>query len=91
MVPPPPQQNWVTLNTDGCYNKEGNQAGGGGILREHTEKWLGSFSTRLGTCSTVEAKLWALIHSLRLALINKSIQYLVVEINSVSLHVDHKT
>ena len=65
----PLQQNWVTLNTEGCYQKESNQAGGDGILR-------------LGICFAVEAKLWALIHGLRLAL-NKSIQYLVGEIDSL--------
>ena len=83
----PLQQNWVTLNTEGCYQKESNQAGGDGILRNHNGKWLGGFSIRLGICFAVEAKLWALIHGLRLAL-NKSIPYLEL---SVSLHVDHKT
>ena len=36
----PPPQGWVTLNTDGCYKKSINQAGGGGIFKKHRVHWI---------------------------------------------------
>ena len=36
----PPSSGWVALNTDGCCKLSNNQAGGGGIIRDHAGKWI---------------------------------------------------
>ena len=79
---PPTVELGCSFNTDDCYQKESNLARGGSILTDYTGNWLCGFSVILGTCSAVEAELWALIHGLRLVW-EKSIQCLVVEINSL--------
>ncbi|XVE68928.1 hypothetical protein DITRI_Ditri09bG0109300 [Diplodiscus trichospermus] len=43
-----PQQAFVKFNVDGSSLGKPGQAGIGGILREHTAKWLIVFSTAIG-------------------------------------------
>ena len=91
-------QVWITQSTDGCFKSSSSQAWGGGggggggaggwgrgLLRDHEGRWLDGFSTRFGTCSMVEAELWALIHGLRIAW-ERGISQLVVEIDSLLVH-----
>ena len=65
LVPPPPS--CVLLNTDGSFNLVGNQAGRGGVLRDHRGSLLCGFSVRKDVSSAVVAELWGLFHGLMLA------------------------
>ena len=79
-----PQEGWVKLNTDSCCRGDTNHAAGGGVLRNCSDDWLGGFSVRIGECSVVEAKIWALIYGLRLAWA-KGIKFLSIEIDSLQV------
>ena len=57
----PPCQGWTMLNSDGCTKRKFNQAGGGGLLRDHQGRWICGFSASFGRCLANEAELWALI------------------------------
>ena len=47
--------------------------------------WICGFSVLLGTCITIEAEIWALVHGLRMAW-EKGIRRLVVEMDSMLVH-----
>ena len=71
----------MTLNTNGCLKMENNQAGGGGLLRDHSGIWINGFSIHLGMCSIVKAELWALLYGLNLVW-NRGVHLLEVEVDS---------
>ena len=63
---------------------ENNQAGGG-LLRDHSGRWICGFSVHLGMCSMVEAEFWTLIHGLNLSW-NRGVHLLEVEVDSLLVH-----
>ena len=77
-------QGWLKLHIDGRSSRLSSRAGGGGLLRDCDGNWLGGFSTYLGTCSTKEAELWALILGLRLDW-EKNAKFLQVEVASLQV------
>ena len=76
---------WCKLNMNGCRNLTTNLAGGGGVMRDHRESWLGGFSILLGDCNEVEAEFWAAIHGLRLAW-NMGHKLIMLEVDSLLLY-----
>ncbi|KAF7822906.1 reverse transcriptase [Senna tora] len=61
----PPPLDWLKLNTDGsCTNSE---IGAGGLLRDHSGRWISGFSVFIGIGNALLAELWAVFHGLKLA------------------------
>ena len=77
----PPPVNWAKLNTDGLVLGDPGLAGGGGVLRDSLENWIGGFSRSIGITSCVQAELRALKYGLLLAL-NLEISKLEIEMDS---------
>ena len=69
----------MTLNIDGCLKIVNNQAGAGGLLRDHSGICVYGFSVLLGTCSIIEVELWALLHGLNIAW-NRGVRLLEIEV-----------
>nr|POE84494.1 putative ribonuclease h protein [Quercus suber] len=58
---------WVKLNTDGAMFGNPIKAGGGGVLWDSNGNWVAGFMRKLGSMSSILAKLWALKDGLLLA------------------------
>ena len=81
----PPEHGWVTLNTDGSCRGNIKLAGGGGLLRDHTGKWITGFSINLGHCIALVAELWAILRGLRIAW-EAGVRKLVLETDSLTAY-----
>ena len=44
----PPRQEWISLNTDGCFKEATESDGSGGILSDHKANWICGFSMKMG-------------------------------------------
>ncbi|ONK80754.1 uncharacterized protein A4U43_C01F21340 [Asparagus officinalis] len=44
-----------------------SHVGGGDLIRDVRDNWLGRFMTRIGSCSASKAELWGLLYSLQIA------------------------
>ena len=63
----PPLDNWTKLNVDGASRGNPGLAGGGGVIRGHRGNWINGFAANSGICSSVKAKILALLQGLCLA------------------------
>ncbi|CAL1397044.1 unnamed protein product [Linum trigynum] len=63
----PPVEGWTTLNVDGASNGNPGPAGAGGLLRDHTGRWIKGFVSNVGSASATLAELWAINHGIDLA------------------------
>nr|KYP30980.1 Retrovirus-related Pol polyprotein LINE-1 [Cajanus cajan] len=60
-----PPNNTLKLNCDGAV--DGNaHAACGGVLRDCLGKFIFGFAGKIGTCSVLQAELWAIFHGLRI-------------------------
>jgi len=62
-----PPRGWWVLNTDGAVKRTLGPAGAGGVLRDDKGEWILGFSEYLGHCSTLTAKLKAVVRGLKIA------------------------
>ncbi|CAN0911618.1 Putative ribonuclease H protein At1g65750, partial [Linum grandiflorum] len=62
-----PPEDWVTINTDGSVIQPGNQAAGGGVIRDAQGRVLSAFAANFRSCSITRAELRGAIHGLSLA------------------------
>uniref|UniRef100_A0A803KXG3 RNase H type-1 domain-containing protein n=1 Tax=Chenopodium quinoa TaxID=63459 RepID=A0A803KXG3_CHEQI len=76
-----PPVNWAALNTDGAAKGAPGQAGGGGVLREATSRFVQGFSAKFGVCNSYRAELLALETGLQMA-IDQGIERLVVQMDN---------
>ncbi|CAN1781324.1 Putative ribonuclease H protein At1g65750 [Linum perenne] len=56
---------WVTLNTDGSFDRGRRRASAGGLLRDSEGKCLFAFTMNLGTCSITRAEMRGAIEGLK--------------------------
>lgn len=63
----PPDHPWIKLNTSGVFKADNEQAGGGGVIRDHTGRLLAAFALPLNARSALEAELMAVLHGLECA------------------------
>ncbi|GKV49295.1 hypothetical protein SLEP1_g56052 [Rubroshorea leprosula] len=61
-----PDEGWVKLNTDGSFNRDGNSASAGGLIRDSLGDWISGFTVNVGSASIFIAELWGLREGLRL-------------------------
>ncbi|KAK8983129.1 hypothetical protein V6N11_057883 [Hibiscus sabdariffa] len=68
----PPNLGWVKANCDAAVDPRNNSAAIGGVIRDSTGSWIFGFTRKLGQCSVITAKLWAmhdlLLHAWRIGL-----------------------
>lgn len=64
----PPGLGWIKVNVDAAVRMSDNEAVCGGVLRDHYGVFLHGFMANFGTCYILEAKLWAILNGLQLAL-----------------------
>ena len=57
----------VKLNTDGALLGNLGKAGGGGVIRDSSGKWVKGFSRSIGVATSVMAECWAIRDGLTLA------------------------
>ncbi|CAN0841001.1 Putative ribonuclease H protein At1g65750 [Linum grandiflorum] len=62
-----PTEDWIAINTDGSVIQPGNQAAGGGVLRDSQGRVLCAFTANFGSCSITRAELRAALHGISLA------------------------
>lgn len=55
-----PKDGWAKLNTDGSALGNPGLAGGGGVIRDCTGRWMVGFSRKIGIASSLTAELWAI-------------------------------
>ncbi|XP_061367067.1 uncharacterized protein LOC133310186 [Gastrolobium bilobum] len=60
-----PSQGFLKLNVDGAASD--NKVTCGGLLRDWNGSWLCGFSAFIGSCSPLQAELWAILRGLDLA------------------------
>jgi ribonuclease HI len=72
---------WVKLNTDGSSLRNPNQAGGGGVIRDHADHWIHGFTRRVGVATNLAAELWALRDGLSL-IVDMGFLYVSIEIDA---------
>ncbi|KAF7826343.1 ribonuclease H [Senna tora] len=58
---------WVKANSDGAVCKRTGLAGCGGILRDHEGVWISGFMANIGNSSVLNAELWGILYSLKVA------------------------
>ncbi|CAN1289290.1 Putative ribonuclease H protein At1g65750 [Linum perenne] len=61
----PGPKGWVSLNTDDSFDRARQKATAGGILRDHTGKFILAFSMNLGSCSVTRAEMRKALEGLR--------------------------
>lgn len=77
---PPPIGSWK-LNCDGSVRRNGREAGCGGILRDSSGNFVFGFTSKLQSCSVVEAELWGIFHGTSIAC-SRGFNNLIVETDS---------
>lgn len=63
----PPPSGWIKVNCDGARSEMARCAACGGILHNHEGEFRYAFSSYLGDCSVLDAKLWAILFGVRFA------------------------
>lgn len=63
-----PDQGWMKINTDGSSLGNPGRAGGGGVIRDWTGRWIVGFSRRIGITTSLLAELWAIRDGLMLCI-----------------------
>lgn len=59
-----PAVGWMKLNTDGSSLGNPGLAGGGGVIRDWTGRWIVGFSRNIGIASSLMAEPWAIQYGL---------------------------
>ena len=77
-----PPEGWVLLNSDGAMKENLGPTGGGGVFRGHRRKWFGGYVEGMGYCSSIEAKLKAVLRVLNFA---KTLGFLKLRVELDSL------
>lgn len=54
-----PPTEWIMLNTNGAAKGTPGQAGGGGVLRDCSGRFVRGFAARFGVCNAFKAEIWA--------------------------------
>ena len=75
-----PPEGWFKLNLDGASCGNPGKAGGGGLIRDCSGKWLKGFARSIGFATSMSAEFWALRDGLKLAL-SEGIENLIVELD----------
>ncbi|KAL0006134.1 hypothetical protein SO802_013695 [Lithocarpus litseifolius] len=76
-----PPEGWYKLNTDGASYGNPGKAGGGGLIRDCSRRWIEGFARSIGFTTSITAEFWALRDGLKLAL-SEGIQNLIVELDA---------
>ncbi|KAJ1379830.1 Ribonuclease H-like superfamily [Sesbania bispinosa] len=79
----PPQEGWLKINCDGSVLAHQNLAACGGIVRNWRGAPICCYMAKLGSVSILFAKLWAILHGLKVAML-KSQHFVVIESDSKS-------
>ncbi|KAL4341616.1 hypothetical protein GQ457_08G002120 [Hibiscus cannabinus] len=58
---------YVMMNVDGVVNPSMNATAIGGVCRSDSDGWIFDFRRRIGCCSSLNAKLWAILDGLQFA------------------------
>lgn len=62
-----PQKNWYKLNTDGAYKDSTQKSGIGGMIRNHTGKWILGFQKQITAFSSLQTEIHAIHEGLQIA------------------------
>ncbi|KAE8698949.1 hypothetical protein F3Y22_tig00110597pilonHSYRG01147 [Hibiscus syriacus] len=63
----PPPAGWFCLNTDGGVATHSGDGSIGGVLRDSSGSWLGSFAKNIGVSTLLQAELWTIYVGLQVA------------------------
>ena len=75
---------WRKLNVDGASMGNLGQAGGGGLLRDESENWIGGFARRIGIANSFTAELWTLRDGLLLCQ-QLNVQAVIIELDAKTI------
>ncbi|EEF40215.1 hypothetical protein RCOM_0693780 [Ricinus communis] len=59
-----PSVNCFIIDTDGFVKENGIITATSGIIHDYCGAWICQFMTRLGSCNSVLAELWGMLHGL---------------------------
>ncbi|XP_062028946.1 uncharacterized protein LOC133744938 [Rosa rugosa] len=62
-----PPYGWIKINTDGAWKSTSNEAGYGGVFRDHRGIVIGAFCSNLDIPSSLDAEVVAVIKAIDLA------------------------
>lgn len=58
---------WKKLNCDGAFKGELAISGCGGLLKDDMGAWIRGYFHRLGNCDSLQAEMWGMLLSMKLA------------------------
>ncbi|KAK9990476.1 hypothetical protein SO802_025461 [Lithocarpus litseifolius] len=79
-----PEQGWMKLNTDGSSLGISSLAGGGGVIRDWTGRWIVGFSRKIGIATNLMAELWAIWDGLMLC-VDRNLVMVEIELDAKSI------
>lgn len=79
-----PEERWTKLNTDGSSLGNPGLAGGGGVIRDWTGRWIAGFSRKIGITSSLMAELWAIRNGLMLC-VDRNLVMVEIELDAKSI------
>ena len=79
-----PLRGWLKLNSDGSALKNPCKAGGGGLFRDHEDKWVKGYARGIRHTNNFMAELWALRDGLNLAR-EMGVNNLIIELDALSI------
>lgn len=77
----PPPHGFLKLNTDGFVQNNPSDACAGGIIRDSHDRWIISYTRKIGHTHSMVAELWGLHDGLTLTR-NLNIRKLLVEVDA---------
>lgn len=79
-----PEERWMKSNTDGSSLGNPRLAGGGGVIRDWTGRWIAGFSRKIGITSSLMAELWAIRNGLMLC-VDRNLVMVEIELDAKSI------
>lgn len=79
-----PPSNWYKVNSDGSSLGNPGLAGGGGLIRDETGKWIRGYARAIGPTTSAAAELWVLRDGIRLCIALK-LQAVVFELDAKAI------
>lgn len=79
-----PPGEWVKVNVDGSCDQRTGKIGAGGIIRDHSGKWMVGFLHNIGKGNSFIAKAWASLSGIQVA-IDRGFSCVILESDSLEI------